>query len=197
MVAIRRLYHCAKLVHADLSEYNILVCPMSQVENALDKSEDAKEALQIVLIDFGQAVEIRHPSADDLLRRDLTMTKAFYDKQGIKTLSLEESEEFVLKECHFGVEEEVEEDDEDDDVCDGENDDEAANVVDEGKNDEEKLDEKNGDIMNEVEEEAEREEVNQWRHSISGWDDLKDMEYIETRLAQLSIDSQSTTKATE
>ena len=89
---------------------------MSQVENALDKSEDAKDTFQIVLIDFGQAVEIRHPSADDLLRRDLTMTKAFYDKQGIRTLSLEESEEFVLKECDYGVEEEAEEDEGDGDV---------------------------------------------------------------------------------
>lgn len=123
---------------------------------------------------------------------------AFYDKQGIKTLSLEESEEFVLKECHYGVEEEVEEDDKDSDVCGGNNDDEVANAVDEEKNDEEKLDEKNGHVLDEMEEEAEGvEEVKQWRHSIPGWDDLKDMEYIETRLAQLSIDSQSTAKATE
>jgi serine/threonine-protein kinase RIO1 len=98
-VAIRRLYHNAKLVHSDLSEYNILVSPMSQVENALDKREEAKEDLQIVLIDFGQAVERRHPQAGELLLRDLTMIKSFFDKQGITTLSIDDSEHFVLKEC--------------------------------------------------------------------------------------------------
>merc|ERR1711971_1119208 len=79
MVSIRRLYHCAKLVHADLSEYNILVAPMSQVENAFETSDELKDSIQIVLIDFGQAVEIKHPSAREFLRRDLTMVQAFFE----------------------------------------------------------------------------------------------------------------------
>lgn len=172
MMAIRKLYHCAKLVHADLSEYNILVCPMSQVENALDKSDDAKDTLQIVLIDFGQAVEIRHPSAGELLRRDLTMTKAFYDKQGIKTLTLEESEEFVLKECDYDVEEDS-----------GDEKDET-----EEQNDDQVNREEEGQVVEVVDGETDPSlEVKQpWRHSISGWDDLKDMEYIESRLVQIT-----------
>lgn len=153
IVAIRRLYHCARLVHADLSEYNILVAPMSQVENPLEKSEEIKDSLQIVLIDFGQAVEIKHPSARDLLRRDLTMVKSFFDKQGITTLSTDETEEFVLKEIDLSVEEsEIE--------------------VGEDANHEH-------NISNELEGER-------WRHSIKGWNDLKDMEWIETKLTKLS-----------
>lgn len=153
MVAVRRLYHCAKLVHADLSEYNILVAPMSQVENALEKNEEMKDSLQIVLIDFGQAIEIQHPSAKDLLRRDLAMVKSFFDKQGITTLSEDDSVEFVLKEIDQAVED-------------------SETELEEDVNHED-------DTINDIEDE-------QWRHSIKGWDDLKDMEWIETKLTELS-----------
>lgn len=178
--AIRILYHCAKLVHADLSEYNILVCPMSQVENALDKSNDAKDNLQIVLIDFGQAVEIRHPSARDLLRRDLTMIKTFYDKQGIKTLNLEESEEFILKECDYGMEEVDESDDEEEEQGEDNIDEFNIDVF------EVKPMKSNEDVEKDEEEENIDPEVKPWRHSIPNWDDLKDMAYIESRLDQIS-----------
>ena len=105
MVAIRRLYHCAKLVHADLSEYNILVSPMQFVENALDKSDEAKDSLQIVLIDFAQSIEVKHPSSKELLIRDLSMVRTFFNKQGIVTLNLDDSEHFIMvKEIDFDFE---------------------------------------------------------------------------------------------
>ena len=90
-----RLYIGARLVHGDLSEYNILVAPSFQVENAISLVEDKEMDLQIVLIDFGQAVEIRHPEAQSLLERDLARVRTFFGKQGAKTLSVQESLEFV------------------------------------------------------------------------------------------------------
>ena len=180
MEAIQRLYCDAKLVHADLSEYNILVCPGSflkrldeeggndsTVANEEPDDDDEKEAkapvapddgsekkmaaegdgdakpstkpspvadddskmpvpsdldtkpsaksapvssegntkkesnaivddsLRIVLIDFGQAVDIRHPDAEDLLRRDVLRVKQFYDKMGITTIPVEAAMAYV------------------------------------------------------------------------------------------------------
>lgn len=96
--AIRRLYVGAKLVHGDLSEYNILVAPSFQVEHFVASVEDNDSDLQAVLIDFGQAVEVRHPEAEDLLLRDLERVRSFFVKQGVTTLNLEDSFHFVKDE---------------------------------------------------------------------------------------------------
>jgi RIO kinase 1 len=88
----------ARLVHGDLSEYNILVAPSFQVEHAVSSAEDSDNDLQAVLIDFGQAVEVRHPEAIDLLRRDLERVRSFFVKQGVTTLTLEDSLNFVTDE---------------------------------------------------------------------------------------------------
>ena len=93
-----RLFVGARLVHGDLSEYNILVAPSFQVENAISSVEDKEMDLQVVLIDFGQAVEIRHPEAQSFLERDLARVRTFFDKQGTKTLTMQESLEFVTSE---------------------------------------------------------------------------------------------------
>lgn len=166
MEAVQRLHCDARLVHADLSEYNILVCPRSflkrvdeEVAEQAVEEEAAKEdpsvgdsvhkkaaatkdadvnqntettknadddlkmpavsveetkpsakptpvaspeaksvdedSLQICLIDFGQAVDIRHPEAEELLRRDVTRVKQFYDKMGITTISVEAAMAYV------------------------------------------------------------------------------------------------------
>ena len=68
------------------------------MENAISSVEDKEMDLQVVLIDFGQAVEIRHPEAQSFLERDLARVRTFFDKQGTKTLTMQESLEFVTSE---------------------------------------------------------------------------------------------------
>ena len=76
MEAIQKLYTDAKLVHGDLSEYNIMVCPSYFMNPSYDASQkDVDSSLQVVLIDFGQAVDWRHPDAMDLLTSRLRKTK--------------------------------------------------------------------------------------------------------------------------
>jgi len=103
LLYIGKLYNKARLVHGDLSEYNILVCPSSIVENnILEVQEEGKKGeeediLQVVFIDFGQAVDIRHPNAMELLRRDLRHVKQFFDNMGIRTMDIKTTEDMVLK----------------------------------------------------------------------------------------------------
>jgi len=63
---IGRLYRGAKLVHADLSEYNVF------------KSESER-----VLFDMGSAVLLSHPQADEFLKRDVSNMVRFFRKRGI------------------------------------------------------------------------------------------------------------------
>jgi RIO-like serine/threonine protein kinase len=79
-----------------LSEYNILVVPASLVENHASGVEDCKE-LQAVLIDFGQAVDIGHPSAVDLLKRDLDHVLSFFSRKGVRTMSKDEALALLLE----------------------------------------------------------------------------------------------------
>jgi len=65
-----QLYHVCHLVHADLSEYNILWWE--------------KECW---FIDVSQAVEPIHPSGLDFLFRDCTNISTFFNKHGVDTLS--------------------------------------------------------------------------------------------------------------
>lgn len=54
--------------------------------------------LQVVLIDFGQAVDVRHPEAQSFLERDIARVRSFFTKHGVETLSLQESLLFVVNE---------------------------------------------------------------------------------------------------
>ena len=63
---IKDLYHKAKLVHGDYSEYNIF------------KTEDG-----LVVFDMGSAVDIRHPNSREFLKRDISNINRFFDKRGI------------------------------------------------------------------------------------------------------------------
>lgn len=162
MKAMQLLYCNARLVHGDLSEYNIMVCPkrflkrvegeaeicigdedekLPQQKNAKpegdqnmaceEESEDLKPAavtntqqaqstaeatkpqsregnkpqaatpeanddsLHIALIDFGQAVDWRHPGSEEMLTRDVTRVKEFFDRMGITTIAVEAAMAYV------------------------------------------------------------------------------------------------------
>jgi RIO kinase 1 len=64
------LYQKAKLVHADLSEYNIF-----------------KTDHGIMLFDFGSAIDIQHPNSKQFLVRDVMNINRFFEKRGIEVLN--------------------------------------------------------------------------------------------------------------
>jgi len=70
---VKKLYQKAKLVHADLSEYNIMIWKNTPV-----------------LFDVSQAVTLEHPMADQFLRRDLQNLYKYFKKLGVDVLSVEE-----------------------------------------------------------------------------------------------------------
>jgi RIO kinase 1 len=61
-----RLRNKAKLVHADLSEFNVF-----------------KSGSECVLFDMGSAVLLSHPQADEFYRRDVANMVRFFKKRGI------------------------------------------------------------------------------------------------------------------
>jgi RIO kinase 1 len=63
---IKNLYQLAKLVHGDYSEYNIF-----KTKNGL------------ILFDLGSAVDLRHPNAQEFLKRDINNIIRFFSKRGI------------------------------------------------------------------------------------------------------------------
>jgi len=77
---IRQLYKKADLVHADLSEYNIL-------------KPAPKER---VLFDMGSAVLSSHPESKELLLRDITNMVRFFKKRGVYQKEPEQILETVL-----------------------------------------------------------------------------------------------------
>ena len=165
MVAVRRLYHIARLVHGDLSEYNILLCPSSIIENnsIWERKEDRSEEddgseLEIVLIDLGQAVERQHPSARELLVRDLSMVRAFFVRQGIHVLSEDDALDFILKPF-----------DEGDSADDGK---EVGEGSEEGDTNDDAADDEDDDLP---EEEG-------WRFDILGWEDAANLEKLLEKL---------------
>ncbi|KAF8147308.1 RIO1 family-domain-containing protein [Mycena galopus ATCC 62051] len=80
LLAVRTLFHHCRLVHADLSEYNILY---------------HEEHLHI--IDVSQSVEHDHPSAFDFLRNDLKNVEEFFARRGVRCLGLRRAFEFVTR----------------------------------------------------------------------------------------------------
>jgi len=70
---LRRLYRKGGLVHADLSEYNIMIWKKKPV-----------------VFDVGQSVLIKHPMAEKFLRRDLENIHRFFKKLDSSVLTVEE-----------------------------------------------------------------------------------------------------------
>jgi len=70
---IKRLYVKAKLVHGDLSEYNIMVWRGKPV-----------------IFDVSQAVSIEHPNADQFLWRDINNINRYFAELGVEVQDPEE-----------------------------------------------------------------------------------------------------------
>ena len=70
---IKRLYQKAKIVHGDLSEYNIMMWKGKPV-----------------VFDVSQSVSIQHPMADFMLRRDLANVNRFFSRLDVKVYPVEE-----------------------------------------------------------------------------------------------------------
>ena len=71
---MKKLYKKAKLVHGDLSEYNIMIWKN-----------------QPVLFDVSQAVPLEHPMADQLLRRDIENLNRYFKRLGVEVFPLKEA----------------------------------------------------------------------------------------------------------
>eukprot|EP00331_Platyophrya_macrostoma_P030007 CAMPEP_0176432208 /NCGR_PEP_ID=MMETSP0127-20121128/15257_1 /TAXON_ID=938130 /ORGANISM="Platyophrya macrostoma, Strain WH" /LENGTH=525 /DNA_ID=CAMNT_0017814335 /DNA_START=9 /DNA_END=1586 /DNA_ORIENTATION=+ len=71
IMMMRRLYHECKLIHADLSEYNLLYW---------------KEKLWV--IDVSQSIEHDHPYALDFLRRDIYNVNQYFHKNNVRTFAI-------------------------------------------------------------------------------------------------------------
>ncbi|KAK3592892.1 hypothetical protein CHS0354_004118 [Potamilus streckersoni] len=75
---LRLLYHDCHLIHADLSEFNLLY-----------------HEGQVYVIDVSQSVEHDHPQALEFLRKDCSNVTDYFCKKGVSTLSIKELFDFV------------------------------------------------------------------------------------------------------
>nr|XP_033790739.1 serine/threonine-protein kinase RIO1 isoform X2 [Geotrypetes seraphini] len=75
---MRTMYQEARLVHADLSEFNMLY-------------HDGK----VYIIDVSQSVEHDHPHALEFLRKDCTNVNAFFSKHGVAVMTVRELFDFI------------------------------------------------------------------------------------------------------
>jgi len=73
----------AGLIHADLSEYNIILQPDGH----------------ILIIDWPQAIKIDHKNARELLERDLKNVLNFFNRKFKVNLAIEEAYKYVVGEA--------------------------------------------------------------------------------------------------
>jgi len=76
---IRKAYLQAGIIHADLSEYNIIL----------------KSNMQILIIDWPQYVTSKHPNAQQLLTRDLKNVLQYFKRKYMLKITLREALEYV------------------------------------------------------------------------------------------------------
>jgi len=77
LLYIKRLYVKAKLVHGDLSEYNVMIWNNKPV-----------------IFDVSQAVSIEHPNATQFLKRDIENINRYFKRVGVE---IYDSEEFFRR----------------------------------------------------------------------------------------------------
>jgi len=78
LTIMRVMYRKCKLIHADLSEYNVLY-----------------HQCHLYVIDVSQSVEQDHPRAFDFLRSDIRNIEDFFGKGGIHTLGVKATFDFI------------------------------------------------------------------------------------------------------
>ncbi|CAN4077748.1 unnamed protein product [Withania somnifera] len=79
IMAMRTLYQKCKLVHGDLSEYNILYFEG-----------------HLYVIDVSQSVDLDHPHALDFLREDCVHVSEFFKKHGVAVMTIRELFDFIV-----------------------------------------------------------------------------------------------------
>lgn len=79
---LRRMYKVCKLVHADLSEYNVIYNPNDG---------------HLYTFDVSQSVEHDHPHAFDFLRSDISNIDEFFARRGVQTLGIKRTFEFTIE----------------------------------------------------------------------------------------------------
>ncbi|XWS51412.1 hypothetical protein CRYUN_Cryun12cG0174000 [Craigia yunnanensis] len=79
ILEMRTLYQKCKLVHGDLSEYNILYFEG-----------------HLYIIDVSQAVDLDHPHALDFLREDCVHVSDFFKKHGVAVMTIRELFDFIV-----------------------------------------------------------------------------------------------------
>jgi RIO kinase 1 len=85
---MRILYVKGKMVHADLSEFNILM--KGYVEREVEGNTDVE--IEPIMIDMGQSLLLDHPNAEKFFTRDVKNVTLFFNKLG-----LDYSEDDVMK----------------------------------------------------------------------------------------------------
>jgi RIO kinase 2 len=80
---VRKAYLRAGVIHADLSEYNIILKP----------------DLHILIIDWPQYVTKDHPNAQQLLRRDVENVIAFFKRKHLLEANVEEALAYAVGKC--------------------------------------------------------------------------------------------------
>lgn len=78
VMMMRRMYNDCKLIHADLSEFNMLY-----------------HQNRLYIIDVSQSVEHNHPNAFEFLRSDCSNVNDFFRKKNVQTMTLKELFEFI------------------------------------------------------------------------------------------------------
>jgi len=76
---LKRLYQKAKIVHGDLSEYNIMMWKGKPL-----------------IFDLSQAVSVEHPMADFMLNRDLTNLNRFFSRLNVNVIPIEDLHKMVV-----------------------------------------------------------------------------------------------------
>ncbi len=87
LLNVRRAYLKAHVIHADLSEYNIILKP----------------DMHILIIDWPQYVVTSHPNAKELLERDVQNIITFFKRKFNLTVQIEEALDYVTGKAKSSV----------------------------------------------------------------------------------------------